>query len=99
MAKIARLTDLFDGICTCHSTPIPMKGTIVTASENVKINGLGVARLTDVVLGQCGHTGKIVSASENMNANGLGIARVGDAVDGCLKGVIVTGSDDTIGNL
>jgi len=34
-----------------------------------------------------------------MNANGLGIARVGDAVDGCLKGVIVTGSDDTIGNL
>lgn len=98
MPAEARLTDLFVGVCVCHSPPIGMSGTIVTGSGDTNTNGLAIARLTDIVLGHCGHVGAIVSASPNVNVNELGVARVGDSVVGCLIGTIVTGSGDTIIN-
>lgn len=100
MPGIARTTDIFVGVCDCHPPlpPIPMGGTIVTSSENTIANNLGVARLTDIVVGYCGHIGLIVSASEDIKVNGLGIARVGDAVAGCLTGIISTGSENLLGN-
>lgn len=82
MPSSARLTDLAVGVCICHDSPMGMVGHIITGSPNVKINGLQSARLTDTVLGACGHTGTIVSASGNVIVNGLGDARIGDAVVG-----------------
>jgi len=100
MPGIARLTDIFVGVCACHPPlpPIPMGGTIVTASGNTTANSLGVARITDIVVGYCGHIGLIVSASGDIKVNDLGMARVGDTVVGCLTGIISTGSGDSLGN-
>ena len=95
MSEIARLTDIFAGVCVCHLAPIPMGGTIITASGDTNANQLGIARLTDIVLGYCGHIGMIVSASGDINVNDLGMARRGDAVAGCLIGAIVTGSENS----
>jgi len=94
MPSTARITDLFIGVCGWHPPlpPITMGGTIVTGSGNVKINELGAARLTDVVLGYCGHVGVIVGASGDTKTNELGVARLGDPVVGCLIGMIATGS-------
>lgn len=98
MPNEARLTDLFVGICVCHTPPIPMGGFIITASDNVITNELGTARLNDLVLGYCGHTGFIVTASENVNVNERGVARLNDLVVGCLIGQIVTGSGNVFVN-
>ncbi len=98
MRKVARLTDLFAGVCVCHLTPIPMTGTITTSSGDVNSNELGVARLGDIVVGACGHTGVISSASDIVKINEIGVARIDDTVTGCLVGTIVSGSDDTFAN-
>lgn len=98
MPNVARMTDIFSGICVCHISPIPMGGTIVTASGDVNSNELGSARVGDIVVGYCGHTGLIVTSSGDVNINERGVARVGDLVVGCLVGTIVTGSGDTFAN-
>lgn len=89
-----RLTDVGVGTCCCHSSPdcIDMVGIIVTGSPNVFGNSLGSGRMTDVVLGQCGHTGIIVSGSSNVFSNGLPAARLTSYFTGCFFGTIVTGS-------
>lgn len=96
MPASARLTDIWSGICCCHVDPtcIPMSGPIITGSPDAKTNGLSQARLTDMTIGGCGHTGTIVSASSVCKANGLGRARIGDQVSGCNIGTIITGSPD-----
>jgi len=94
MPKTVRLHDATVGVCCCHAGCIPMTGIIITASSDNHVNGRGKARLTDVVLGACGHTGVIATASTDCHANGLGVARVGDTTTGCLITTIVTGSDN-----
>ena len=98
MPSSARLTDLWVGICCCHSKPtcIPMAGPIITGSPNDNSGGLPQARLTDMVIGYCGHSGTIVSAASYCVANSLGKARIGDMVVGCVIGNIVTGSPNHI---
>lgn len=93
----ARLTDLFAGICCCHCIIccIGMSGVVITASPNTNVNNLGTARLTDIVLGFCGHTGVIVSGSPNVQTNNLHNAHLTSSVVGCLIGTIITGSSDT----
>lgn len=54
------------------------------------------ARLTDITIGWCGHTGVIVTGSPDHQTNNLPTARIGDAVTGCNIGVIVTGADNHI---
>lgn len=100
MPGVARISDIFVGVCACHPPlpPIPMGGTIVTGSGNVSANSLGVACNTDIVIGYCGHVGLIVTSSGNVSANSKGAARVGDTVVGCLTGIISTGSSTVIVN-
>lgn len=94
MPASSRLTDIWSGICCCHSDPtcISMAGPIVTGSPNTNSGGLAQARLSDMTIGYCGHVGAIVTGSLNCNANGLAKARIGDQVSGCNIGKIVTGS-------
>lgn len=94
MPASSRLSDLWSGICCCHSDPpcIPMAGPIITGSPNTISGGLSQARLTDTTIGYCGHPGTIVTASPNCKANSLGKARIGDQVVGCNIGNIITGN-------
>jgi hypothetical protein len=90
----ARLTDIWVGICCCHSHPdcIDMSGPIITCSPNNGSGTLGQARLTDITVGSCGHTGQIITSSSLAFCNTLGKARIGDLVDGCNIGIVVTGN-------
>jgi len=94
MPSSSRLTDIWVGICCCHSNPtcIPMSGPIVTASTNHNSLVLGQARLTDMTIGGCGHPGTIVTAAPTCFTNNLGKARIGSAVTGCNIGTVVTGA-------
>ena len=92
MARVARLTDVFSGICTCHSPAIPMTGTITTCSSNAKSEELGVARIGDTVTGGCGHTGTIITGSTSNKTNGRFKALLGSQVAGCLVGTIISGA-------
>lgn len=94
----ARLGDRTIGTCSCHKNPITVGGTIVTASTDTVANNMGVARLGDTVLADCGHTGIIVSASEVTITNNRGTARLGDVTDGCYVATIITASQDTLTN-
>ncbi len=90
----ARISDVGVGTCCCHSDPtcIPMTGTLITGSPNVNCNGLGMGRITDVMLGQCGHVGIMVTGSASVRGNGLGSCRLSDYFTGCFFGTVVTGS-------
>ena len=94
MAETARMTDLFSGVCI---NPLhgPTMGIIITASEDVFNNNLGVARMTDIVQAFCGDIGFIITASSTVFVNGLQVAREGDMVGGAIQGIIITGSSDT----
>lgn len=94
---VGRVTDVFVGVCMCcPNAPIPMTGSITTGSTDITSDGLGAARVGDLVVGLCGHTGVISSGSDNVLANGLGVATVDSTVTGCLVGKITTGSETVI---
>lgn len=90
----ARLNDKTLGSCTIHGSNI--KGTIITGSGDVTVNGRPVARLGDKVIADCGHSAVIITASGTEDSNGKGgTARLNDKVKGDFySGVIVTASGD-----
>jgi uncharacterized Zn-binding protein involved in type VI secretion len=92
MRGVARLGDCTHGICYEHSTPIKVSGKIISASSDTYCDTLGIARLGDTVLANCGHTGTIISASENTKCNDLGIARLGDNIAGKYVATIISAS-------
>lgn len=101
MPKASRMGDQWYGICCCHDKDdpdedgtdcIPMGGIIITASGNSGSNGQGQARVGDLTIGWCGHTGMIISGSATSLMNSLGKARIGEGVFGCNIGDIITGS-------
>lgn len=94
MSAVSRLTDIWVGICCCHSKPtcINMTGFIITSSPNHISAGLGVARISDITIGTCGHTGIIVTGSAVNITNSLGKAMIGSQVTGCNIGTVVTGA-------
>ncbi|MEE9571903.1 MAG: hypothetical protein V3W20_02515 [Candidatus Neomarinimicrobiota bacterium] len=94
MPAAARLTDMWSGICCCHSDPTcrSMGGTIVTGSPNTISGGLSQAGVTGMTIGWCGHTGIIVTGSPDCLANSLGKAVFGSVITGCNIGTIVTGN-------
>ena len=88
-----RKDDITIGFCVvCRK---PSAGKIDTASDDVKINGRGVARDTDIVKANCSHTGKIKATSTATKINGKLIAKVGDPFLGDYFGVLTIGSTDT----
>lgn len=88
----ATLTSIGLGQCTSHSSTIAMSGSIIEGSPNVIINGLSASKLTNIVIGDCGHIGIIVDASTNVNANSLGVAYLTSIFVGAFSGIIVSGS-------
>jgi uncharacterized Zn-binding protein involved in type VI secretion len=94
MSFDARLTDIWVGICCCHEDPecVDMSGPIITYSQTQRSGNLNQARLTDVTMGDCGHTGYIITGSTMARCDGLPKARIGDFVIGCNIGIIVFGN-------
>lgn len=98
MPGVARLTDQVTCTCSCHSSTVSTTGTINTCSSNVKVNGLGVARVGDTAICNCGHITTIVDGSPNIYVNGRKLARLNDPVEGCPVGIITSASNNTIAN-
>ena len=94
MPASSRLTDMWVGICCCHSDPTceSMGGWIITGSADTISGGLPQARLTDTTVGYCGHTGLIVTGAPTTFSNGLPAARIGETVTGCNIGTVITGN-------
>lgn len=92
---VARLGDVTFGKCYKHGAPLEITGRIISASPNTYCDNLGIARLGDTVISDCGHTGTIVSASQVTNCNNLGVARLGDNVHGDYIATIISASTTT----
>ena len=96
MSAVSRLTDLWVGICCCHSDPtcIDVTGIIITGSPNAVSASLANSRFTDMTIATCdgNHTGTIVTGSGRNFTNNLGKAFIGSMVTGCNIGIVVTGS-------
>jgi hypothetical protein len=89
----ARITDIGFGDDSCHSDTLNnVIGVIVTGSGNVNTNGLGTARIGDIVVRSDGHIGVIVTGSSSVFSNSIGNARLTDFFTGCFEGIIITGS-------
>jgi hypothetical protein len=91
----SRFNDIGVGTCYCHKNPRSTVGQVISCSPNVFCNGLGVARMTDIVLGDCGHIGVLVTSSTTVFSNALGMCRITDHFEGCFVGELVTGSPNT----
>lgn len=89
---IARKNDPTVGVCKYHGN---QNGKITSCSSTVFANGIGVARITDLVTADCGHIGYIQTGSSKTFANGLGIARKGDHISGDYNAAILEASEDT----
>jgi uncharacterized Zn-binding protein involved in type VI secretion len=92
MRGIARLGDCTHGVCYKHNTPLTVSGRILSASTDTFCDNLGVARLGDLVIADCGHTGTIISASPDALCNDLGVARLGDNIAGDYQATIISAS-------
>lgn len=93
MGSCARRGDSTIGVCSDQSHPgQTFHGTIVGGSSLVTIEGKGAARVGDLVLSDCGHTGIIVTGTTKTTVEGLGMAREGDTFTGVYSGTIVESS-------
>lgn len=89
----ANKTSICVGTCCCHPPIpcIPMTGYLLTSSSDVLCGPSGAGRMTDLVIGYCGHTGIIITGSSGVTMNGLPAARQFDTFSGCFSGTIITG--------
>jgi uncharacterized Zn-binding protein involved in type VI secretion len=98
MLPVARVGDLTIGTCTGHKdTLYNVRGKIITGANSDDVNMMGLAKLGDVVLADCGHTAKIITCSGSVYTDMMKIARVGDLVGASpYTGRIVTGESTGI---
>lgn len=96
MSLQSRMTDIGIGTCCCCCSCASSAGLIITSSTNHLCNGLGVARFSDIVVGNCGDTGILIQTSQLASTNALGRARFGDSFVGCFSGIIIQGSMNTL---
>jgi uncharacterized Zn-binding protein involved in type VI secretion len=92
ISMVCRKNDVTFGTCLICKKPV--SGRIDTASENVMVNGMGIARDNDIVKADiCGHSGRIRSLATTV-VNGKPVARVGDIFIGDYMGYLQNGSQN-----
>jgi len=97
---IARLGDIGVGYCSCDSKKI--NASILTSSIDSLANGLGKARINDLVLSNCGHIANVITSNPTVLVNSLNVATVGDVFLGMcsptkiIVGTIISGSPNVI---
>lgn len=79
---ICRVNDLITGTCTANATghPRTFTGHWVSGSTVVTADGIGVIRVGDPGITDCGHHIVATVGSTILKADGIGVVRVGDAV-------------------
>jgi uncharacterized Zn-binding protein involved in type VI secretion len=93
----ARMTDIGIGSDVCHDNiKHDVSGEIITNFQKLMVNGLPVARMTDIVMRKDGHYGVIISGSGTIVAGGLPVARMSDTFVGCFTGIIIGGSTNVM---
>lgn len=95
----ARMSDTGIGDDVCHDdTKHDVSGTIIQGAGSVMVNGLPVARMSDIVMRDDGHFGVIIGGSGTVIAEGLPVARMSEDFVGCFTGTIIGGSGNvTVG--
>lgn len=73
---VCRMLDTGVGVCACHATDIT--ATIMVGLANVLVGGLPSARMTDLVLADCGDPATITTGNPTVLVGGLPKARVSD---------------------
>jgi uncharacterized Zn-binding protein involved in type VI secretion len=98
MPNDSRITDVGVGVCCCHCPIccIGMSGNLITGASTVLYEGQPSSRISDTVLGGCGHTGTMVGGSSTVIIEGMGTSRIGDSFVGCFSGSLVTGASTII---
>jgi hypothetical protein len=87
---LARVGDQAEGTCNAHKNPRHFVATITTGSSLATCDGLGIARVGDTGVTDCGHHIQIVEGSTVATVLGVGLARVGDSV------IVLEGGSGTI---
>ncbi len=97
--QIATITSIGSGVCSCHppASPIPMIGMVLTGATRTEAEGKLMARIGDIVIGNCGHVSMIITGSTRIDTEGRPQARVTDQFMGCFQGMIITGCIKTEG--
>jgi len=98
---LARLGDRTIGTCVHPSHfpvpgPLNIGGTIVVGTPGVTSGNLPDARMTDLVVTDCGHTDMIITGSVGVTSSILGTARLGDSTGGfgIYFGTIIAGDSN-----
>jgi uncharacterized Zn-binding protein involved in type VI secretion len=87
------MSDIGMGDDSCHDdTKHNVSGTIIQGAGTVMVNGLPVARMSDIVMRDDGHFGIIIGGSGTVVAEGLPVARMSETFIGCFTGIIIDGS-------
>jgi uncharacterized Zn-binding protein involved in type VI secretion len=97
-----RVGDIVTGICNANASGHPRNftGTWINGASDVTADGIGMVRVGDIGITDCGHTFQAISGSLDVITDGLGQVRVGDPViviQGGL-GITVSGASDVTSN-
>ena len=92
--KNSHVTHRTHGICYHPShDPLVIGGTIMTGSDTIKSTSQDNARITDLVLSDCGHEGRIITGNDTIIDTQQSCAGVTDRTDGYYKATIIEGED------
>jgi uncharacterized Zn-binding protein involved in type VI secretion len=96
MLPVTRLMDIGLGTCIAHPPIVHVTtGKVITSQSTVLVNGRPCARLTDMVITDCGGVGIIITGNNTTLISGLPISRLTSMFVGTFTGTIITGSDNT----
>ena len=77
---IARIGDAVSGVCFAHGSTRGWNGVIGSGSSTFTCDGIGVARVGDVGVTDCGHYFKITAGSSVCSNAGIPVSRKDDGV-------------------
>lgn len=101
-AAVVRINDMAAGTCNGpgHAPGFQYTATYISGSDTVLADGIGVVRVGDMGITDCGHHIQAIGGSDVYTADGIAVHRVGDPVtviEGG-DGVAITGSDTVSSN-
>jgi len=95
---VAIISSVGVGVCSCHKSPQSTSGTVIQGSGTVLANGMGVARIGDMIVANCGHTGTLIQGSGTVTAEGIGVSALTSMFVGCFTGNIISGANTVLVN-
>jgi uncharacterized Zn-binding protein involved in type VI secretion len=97
-----RVGDIVTGVCNASASGHPRNftGFWTTGASDVTADGIGMIRVGDLGITDCGHTFQAVAGSSDVQTNNLGQVRIGDPVIVIQggSGTAVSGASDVTSN-